>query len=312
MLTNLYVFIKSSLKLFILSLSLTLLFVIQQSYAASLSVKDLPGIYVERVIDRGTSLIPALKMKYSLCVSQKKMARAEFLNQSDAWFEMKQVLDLEYLAYIAQSPYAEPKWHEIGIGLNREKEYFYGDKYKQVKYGQKFRISERDGLCRLESYGEYEKQYIDDGAFRYKVTLKHKKHDSEEYESVKIRRSISPVMLRKQRGMRNELLTEDVQESVIAFLAKHGKVDSLSLLKVDDTEGLYSLDQLCNDVSSSLTKGSICYWNTMPVYPTVMERPIILKKKQNVFQKNVVEKVVRFELYPALKDEVFKPPLKSF
>lgn len=308
---NLFLEKNVQVAVFYALLLLVFLFSIEQSSAKSYSPQEVPGLYLERERDKGASLIPSLKMKYSLCVMQKNIAKTEFLNKSDAWNEMKKTLSPEYISFISKPPRSEPDWSRAGIGVTREKEYFYGDKYKKINDGKKFRISKKDGLCRLESYGEYEKQLIDDGKHRYKVTLKHKSDELEGgYKSIKVRRSTSPVLLRKRMGMEDEVLLEKNSKKLVGLIQKETQIDFLSFPDAGAGSRLDKIDQLCNKVESVLTKGSICYWDQMSIYPSVMERPIILKTEQKVFQKNVQEKTVRFELHSEFKDAVFEPPSK--
>ena len=318
-----------------------------------ISTNNLPAIYIERKIDRSETLIPKLKMQYEWCAKQKNVARKAYLDKSITWPAMKESLSPEYLLGINALPRPEPDWNKEGVGMVREEEYFHNDKYAHIRYGKKFRISENDGLCRLETYGEYEKQDIDNGEYRYKVTLKNKKViaslagkpilKNDLYKYTKVKQSKSPVLIRKQSDAQLKKLAEDHPERlgdmVNRMFSKPGgqtawpdsgwkpkaSKDDAELVKdvfqLKETPGTkigepyprpnyenIVLDQLCDIVESKLTKGRVWYWKKMHHYPTVMERPIILKKEQKIGRKLVIEEATRFEVHKQFNDNIFEPP----
>ncbi|HID82248.1 MAG TPA: hypothetical protein EYH06_11405 [Chromatiales bacterium] len=316
----------------------------------NLRAENLPAIYIERKIDQSETLIPKLKMQYEWCVTQKRVAQKAFRENSVAWPAMKESLSSEYVSHIRASPVPEPDWKKEGVGISVEEEYFYGDKYAHIRYGKKFRISRNDGLCRLETYGEYEKQDIDNGEYRYKVTLKNKKTPitisggsiakKDQFKYAKVRQSISPVLVRKQNDAQLKKLAEDHPEYLqnMADRMFSERLDHLAVppkatredaevireaFKLEESHGVrshtgpgapgrggenYVLKQLCDIVESKVTKGKIWYWQIMRHYPTVMERPIILKKEQKLSQCTVVKEATRFEVRKQFKDEIFEPP----
>lgn len=321
------------------------------SDAQGVSESALPAIYIERKIDRSKTFIPKLKMQYEWCVTQKRVAQKAALENSIAWPAMKESLTSEYILRINAPPAPEPDWEKEGVGVSMEEEYFYGDKYAHLTYGKKFRISENDGLCRLETYGEYEKQDIDTGEYRYKVKLKNKKiinslagkptPKKDLYKYTKVKQSKSPVLVRREGDANLKKLAQEhpglFEKTISKMFAKPGGLtpepvpkpkvskkdaelikEAFQLEETPGTKGVYPyhrpnydnvvLDRLCDIVESKLTKGRIWYWQKMHRYPTVMERPIILKKEQKFGQGTVVEEATRFEVRKQFKDEIFEPP----
>lgn len=311
-------------------------------------ISPLPAILVERVTDSSSTLVPALKTQYGFCVMKKQSARKAFLEKGYVWDAMKASLKPEYIAHIEAKPHPEPQWEKTDVGKTRVEEYFFKDMYKRIRYGKQWRISKNDGLCRLESYDEFEKQEIDDGTVRYKVTLRHKtrvtaqpgtkvpKH--QEFRYRKIVQSRSPVLARQEADAQLKELDSRQLRALKALMDKglsvpraHAPGVSEHFTQEDAKQigkafGLkeqpgsrgrvipsgkdenYVLDQLCDIVESTSTGGRIWYWKKMHYYPSVMKRPIVLKSEQKIGQKLVTEEAVRFEVRERFDENLFKPP----
>ncbi len=309
-----------------------------------------PAIFIERIIDKSEIVVPQIKMQYDWCVTQKRVAQKAYREKSVAWPAMAESLGNKYVLNIRADPVPEPDWKRLGVGISTEEEYFYGIKYAVIRHGKKFRISENDGRCRLIVYGEYEKQDIDNGKFRYKVTLRDKAHPIAisggpipkilQFKHAKVIQSISPVRVRQTNDENIKKLTKAYPERILSIANKlfsrqvtHLAVPrTASRTDAEPIKDAFKLDerisserhvgpggpggnadvhvagQLCDIVQSKVTKVKLYYWHKMHYYPSIMERPIILKSIQRFAHHTVVEKATRFEVRKRFKDEIFEPP----
>lgn len=257
------------------------------------SLANLPAIYIERIKDQSENLVPVLKISYETCVLQKEITQKAYSKKGIEWAAMKDSLSQEYLSNIVKSPHPEPDWKAEKVGINTEKEYFYGDKYALKRSIKKHKIYEKDGLCRLVVDKDYKKQLIDDGTYRYKVYLGKK---------TSVKRYVSPVKSRIQSDADlKSLLAESSNDST--FSPQPKRIMDKNITKEQVVAG-----QKCDVVDSKVGGGSICYWQKMHYYTSVMERPVILKKEVQVGSKRGITKAVRFEINKTFNDEIFQPP----
>lgn len=95
---------------------------------------------------------------------------------------------------------------------------------------------------------------------------------------------------------------ELIQRLQNAFELSRSSAPNVTLPRANDNH--FAAGQACDWVESKKVGARVCYWQTAHHYPSVMQRPIILRK---VYQNNS-EVADRFTLLDSVPDDVFQPP----
>jgi hypothetical protein len=311
-------------------------------YAANFSTIT-PAIFIEYLDDQSAALTPLLTSQYEICVSEKRLYQS-IQNQGIAWDAVKDDLPPGYI--VAGNPQPEPNWVKEKVGLFKEKQYIFGDKYAQFVYRTNYTFS-KDGLCRLIKI-ESLKIEKDNGKYRYMITFREKTRAgaapgsggptlASQYKFKNIRRLDSRAISIGQANadmatLKNnpafaQLITRALADSTIsntpgttaqanqhtidlmdkAFQITESKANKTVLPLANDEH--FILGQPCDIVSSETIPGRVWFWQPMHTYPGVVERNIILKTESKPFgASNVsIKEASRFEVKASFDDVIFEP-----
>lgn len=301
-----------------------------------------PAISIEFRIDRSDMLIPNLRMQYQQCVNTKRMYQT-IRQQGIAWAAASRDLPAGYQVNGAADP--EPDWAKRAVGIHREQEFFFGDKYAHISFMKEYSFSE-DGHCRLQ-----EKESVsmekDNGTYRYQITLSDRIPASalpgsgnvplyQQYRKRGIRRHESQIVIRnKAAGALSALRGDPALATAINRLladpstsrtpgttphASRRGVDSLSnsfQISVDrwsppnplprGNDKHLVLGQPCDIISSGSLAERNWYWHRMHYYPGPLERPIILKSEVNFGGNTSIKEATKFKVSTTLDPVLFEP-----
>ncbi|MCU7853553.1 MAG: hypothetical protein KZQ80_15215 [Candidatus Thiodiazotropha sp. (ex Monitilora ramsayi)] len=305
--------------------------------------ETIPGIYIERVVDRSRALVPGLKAQYKICADQRQLYKKLFEQGGVGWEAVKQGLPKGY--DVRAVPASEPDWEKENVGKQIEKEYFYGDKYALYQHTRRYEISEVERCALIER--EDLKIDLDNGTARYLVTLKDKRKVqavpgvsqiplAQEYESYKVNRMPSAKRIRNKN---DEALDEISKDEKIARLLSLLYADTTSKRppgvgvsfdpkvadKLKEAMGYeesnvspvvvprandehFVVGQPCDIISAKNMRSRLWYWDTMHYYPATVERPILLKTELTKKNKEVVgsKEATKFRVLKGIDNSVFE------
>ncbi len=253
-----------------------------------------PAIHIKHESENETTR-SMLRLLYKQCVSEKELYLDTKNSGHAAWPAMEKSLNRRRKKYDVDAPLAdEPDWSAIAI--DREEEYFYGEKYAVYKQKSKYSIS-KDGRCDLISKKKQTAQ-LDNGQFQYNVNFT--KGIATKRRSAVLYRKDSDKMIRQ------------------TFIPGSAQVDAMKNLAMNqnlpntDTKGAQSAivaGQKCTYAFPVPNgKSKLCYWSVMSHYPSTMEHPVILKSVIFVGKTPNIKQAVSFTISESLEERFFKPP----
>ena len=304
---------------------------------------EAPGVYIERTIDSSGALVPALRGQYQICVEKRLVYKRSYEKGDISWAILSSKIPEGY--DVQADPLPEPDWKKESVGIEREKEYFQGDKYAKYTYKTKYEFSEID-RCAIRKY-ESVRIELDTGRERFLVLLEEKIDPSAlpsaqkiplsmQYKQHHVERLISPVLLRREN---DAVLAEIGKDERIAKLlsllyadTKTNRAPGVNVAfdpkAVDNFKELvgyrednlgqgelprandehYVLGHGCDIISAENFHGRIWYWAQMHHYPSIMERPVLLKSEVTSASKKLlaVEEATAFRVLHRIDDAVFE------
>lgn len=219
-----------------------------------------PAIYIKHKIDN-VSVRKMLKFKWQLCADEKKMFKAAKDSNVITYPIMEQALKDDRPEYDIDADLDTPTNWKI-YGIESEHEYFLNDKYASYKEFTAYSLSE-DGRCSIISKTK-KSAVIDDGKFRYLLNFPKK-------QAVKFR---SGVVIFQENNKR--LRSQKNEAALLAITEKLSVVDT-TLPASSGSETVVGNYRCDYKSVSSQTRSKICYWDRLNYYPSVMNRPVILR-----------------------------------
>ena len=308
--------------------------------------QETPGVFIEREFDRSNAMVPGLQSQYRVCSDQRELYRKIYLQGGVGWQAIKQTLPEGY--NIKEATLPEPNWRQERVGINVEREYFFGNKYAHYQTQYRYEISDKD-QCALIKHQDL-KIELDDGSDRHLITLRDKVNIQEtpdaggvplakQYRSNKVDRHKSTVSARVDNNKALDkigkeekvarllsLLYADTQGSSApaselsidkdltknvhdAIGYKEDKATQVTVPRANDEH--YIAGQPCDIIEAKDLKARLWYWSKMHYYPGVMERPILLKTEvRGANGKSMGTKEAKvFRIMPSIDDKVFTPDL---
>lgn len=259
--------------------------------------QNLPAIHMKLKLDNA-SLREMVKARRVLCTNEKDIFLKAKRSGSSAWPAMEKSVKKKRPNYNVEAKIAdEPDWDNVAVDF--EDEYFYGEMYASYTEKAKYTMS-NDGRCKvIESRSKTAE--LDDGKYRYFVDMK--KGAATKY--------ISEAASRKQT---DALLSREVSKNPQTFEALKKAFIDLGGSKIKDTMKDAGSEKIVDNQSCTYksvvnnSKNKLCYWTVMSHYPTILERPIILKSIVSIGKTTNVKQAVSFNLIKALKRDLFSPP----
>lgn len=253
------------------------------------SSSNLPGIYIERLIDSSATIQPALKSRYEQCVKLKEINMRQYNEQPEFWDIASSSLTPEYVKNINTPPQTPPSWTDEKIGFSRKKEYFYKNKYILIHEYFDYNFTQ-NGLCQLLKTKK-EKRIIDTGVHTYhsdsqtaprKLTKSKKANDTWMNNDIFIRNKINKHTNTTPDAeiMRNELTeankgNEDILKQKLNALLKnlndpksqqkdtpkdnHNLAQSIDNLTEKMTDA-FDLKEMPITKNNTLIAGQACDW----------------------------------------------------
>ena len=300
-----------------------------------------PAIYIDYRDDQSSALIPPLRTQYQMCVSEKRLYQS-IKQQGIAWKAAQRDLPPGYI--VDGDPLPEPDWKKEKVGIFKEQQYHFRDKYAQLAYRTNYSFS-NDGLCRLIKTESVNIEK-DNGKYRYLITLRNRIPAGASpssggislatlYKDKSIRRMNSRAITHKQAQsnlakLKNnpglaDLVSRGLADSTISRTpgtparANQHTIDLLDkatqisvskavsgvLPKANDEHIV--LGQPCDIVSSKVLPGRSWLWQPMHKYPGPVARNIILKTESTPFGQSSksVKEAIRFEVNKDFDSAIF-------
>ena len=282
-----------------------------------------PGIYIERVNDRSNAIVPGLKAQYKICSDSRQLYKRIYDQGGAGWEAVKGSLPNAYDIRAVTEP--EPDWVRKNVGMQTEKEYFFGEKYALYQYRNRYEISDAE-RCKLIKHEDLVID-LDNGAMRYLVTLKDKRIANVtpgagnaslalQYESHKVRQMPSALKIQKQNAAALQSISKEERVAKLLSLLfadtsgrrvpgvalsydkeLTGKIKNAAgyeesnytpvVIPRRDDEHLVA-GQPCDIISAKNMRPRLWYWDEMHYYPGALDRPIILKTEVTNNKKNAV------------------------
>ena len=305
--------------------------------------EETPGIYIKKIIDRSSSLVPGFKAQYELCAEQRSLNKMIFDQGSVGWEAIKEDLPEGYDIRAVTRP--EPDWKKRRVGVDIEKEYFYGDKYAVYNYVKDYEISEADRCALVEH--EHLNIKIDNGNERYIINLREKLNPgitpgagqislAAQYAEHRVKQVTSPVRIREENDLALQKISKDERITSLLtslFSSAEGNrvpgaprgVDTDLPNKIKEAIGYEESNatkvivprandehtvagQACDIISANTLNTRLWYWSKMHHYPSEMERAIILKSEvtNQANEVMMLEEAIEFKILPEIDDAIFE------
>lgn len=254
------------------------------------NANDKPAIYIKHRIDNAT-VRKGLQSLWKLCVIEKEMFQKHKNNNHPAWPVIAASLKKDRPDYDVDVPLAEiKKWSQYGIQF--EEEYFYQDMYAIYKTSNKYKVSE-DGRCSI-LIEKNQSANLDNGKFRYDVNI-------DKGNVVKFRSQV--VILKENDKL---IQSQEYEQAMVATASMLGSPKG-ALPQNVGSERVLGRHQ-CDYISFGNNSGSkLCYWSKMNTYPSIAERPIILKSKIRLGKVTNVKQAIVFEVKKKFRKTIFEP-----
>ena len=249
-----------------------------------------PAIHIESRIDNAT-LRTLLKNMWKLCVQEKEMLKTAKHSNNPVWPIMMEALKEERPDYdIDAGLYTPTDWSQFAVDSDRE--YFFNDKYAIYKKRITYTLS-KDGQCRILSTTK-KTATLDDGRFRYLVNIT-------KGTAVKFQSGV--VTIREN----DKLLRSQENEATLLTVVDQLAVPTKKLPATIGSErvvGNYSCDYKVLFVGD---QSKICYWDRMNYYPSVLNRPVILKSITVLGNEKNIKQAEVFEVTKEIVGSIFVP-----
>jgi len=249
-----------------------------------------PAIYIKHKIDNA-SVRKMLKFRWKLCADEKKMLQTAKNSNIITYPIMEQALKDDRPDYDIDAVLDTPtNWNIYGI--ESEREYFLNDKYASYKELTAYSLSE-DGRCSIISKIK-KSAVIDDGKFRYLLNFPKK-------VAVKFR---SGVVIFQEN---NKRLGSQENETALLAITEKLSVGDMTLPASTGSEKVVGSYRCDYKAISSQSRSKICYWDRMNYYPSVMNRPVILKSITFIGNDKNIKQAEIFEVNKKIDTGKFAP-----
>jgi len=254
---------------------------------------EAPSLHIKYEIDN-EFLRDMVKLSWQQCVKEKEIYQDAKLKHPDSWQKMEKSIKKKWTDYNVDAELApEPKWALIAV--DSEEEYFAAEKYAKYERNNKYVVSQ-DGRCKVNEQTQT-RASLDNGSYEYILDLS-------KGSGIKRR---SPAMFRKsmdaktrKQFMESAMVTEAAGKIVTENDLDKAMVDRGTETVVDNQQCFYRAP-----AGSDRTK--LCYWSKMSHYPSVMQRPIILKSVIKTGKTTSTKVATSFSMNKKFDDAVFQP-----
>ena len=258
---------------------------------SSFAVESPPNLHIKYQVDNAFER-NMVKLHWEQCVKEKETYLIARQKTPSVWPQMEQALKKKQPDYNIDAELApEPKWTLIAV--DTEEEYFSADRYAKYIKSNKYSVS-KDGRCEVQSQQKHTAE-LDDGQFEYILDLS---------KATGIKRS-SPAILRRQtdRTVKQSFPAQPIPGTVSTKIVKE---NDLSKTMTDGGTETIIDGQTCQyHIPAGASKTKICYWSEMSHYPSVMERPIILKSVIKLGKATNTRLATSFSRNRPIPDSVF-------
>lgn len=291
------------------------------------------GLMIEREINASSTVLPGLKARYKQCIKLKQINMNLKSKQPSIWRNVSLSLPADYVKNIEKMPTKEPLWEKELIGFSREKEFFYREQYVHINELFKYDLTD-DGLCKLIKT-KTTKKIVDNGTTLNRSTAKYRPSiiDTKELSNdpwiantaikdFHTKSFSSPALNIKSN---NKNLTETIQDASnlkekLAALKKINNKEKFGLTTKNSTpkmtlsESIDAIKKSYNSNNSNIQEcdwvrsdvsSDICYWRVTHTYPSIVQRPIIIKKNY----KGVMEQTTLFKFISSIPEKVMNPEI---
>jgi len=252
-----------------------------------------PNLHIKYQVDKELER-NMVKLSWEQCVNEKQSYLAARNTTPNVWPQMERAIKKKQPHYSLDAQLApEPKWSLIAV--DTEEEYFSADKYARYVKSSKYTIS-KDGRCEVQSQQKHIAE-LDDGQFQYILNLS---------KATGVKRT-SPAVMRRQtdRAVKRSFANQPIPGTASNKIVKEN-----DLSKTMTDGGIESITdgQSCqNRKPAGASKSTLCYWTQMPHYPSIMERPIILKSVVKLGKATNTRIATSFSKKLSIPDSVFRP-----
>jgi hypothetical protein len=220
---------------------------------------------------QNVSQVRMLKMAREQCLSEKRMHLDIRRTKPQLWVTLEQDMQTKRKGYdINRAISPEPEGAKVAI--QRDEEYFDGEKYAYYSDGSRYRLA-GDGSCALLADKTRSAQ-LDDGKPYFDLDL---------IKRTGVKKP-SPVALHRQYPAVNQDKTTASNNDTVAGQ----RCDYLSGAKHQRTK--------------------VFYWSTLHRYPSVIQRPVVLKSVVIVGNDVNSEQAVLFEQPGKIDGEILQAP----
>lgn len=229
-----------------------------------------PALHLVRE-GQNVSQVRMLKLAREQCISEKRMHLETQRTKPQLWATLEQDMRKKRKGYdIARPTSPEPDWSKTAV--QREEEYFHGEKYAHYSDGARYKLAD-DGSCAV-LVDKTRKAKLDNGESYFELDL---------IKGTGVKRPSSVALHRRLPANAGHDMAASGHDTVAGE-----RCDYLSIAKGQRTK--------------------VCYWSTMHRYPSVMQRPVILKSIVTVGNDANTEQAVVFERPTRIDDSIFQVP----
>ncbi len=249
-----------------------------------------PAIHIKHKLDN-VHVRNMLKISWDICANEKKMYQDAKKSGHLTWPIMEEELKENRPDYDVDAALDTPTdWKRFAN--ETEQEYFFNDKYASYKQSSKYTIS-KDGRCSVLVEPKHSAT-LDNGQFRYLVNVSN--GTAVKYKSGVVSIRENDKLLRSQEN----------EAALVAAANKLGMPANKSVITVGSERilGNHTCDY---KVIKEGQRSKICYWTKMNHYPSVLERPIILKSIIYVGNDKNVKQAEIFKVTSKIDDSIFVP-----
>jgi len=252
-----------------------------------------PNLHIRYQVDKEFER-NMIKLNWEQCVNEKNSYLIARKKTPSVWPQMEKAIKKKQPDYNFDAQLApEPKWSLIAV--DTEEEYFSAEKYAKYTTSNKYSVS-KDGRCEVISQQKHTAE-LDDGQFEYILDLS---------KATGIKRT-SPAIIRKQTDRATKQSFSD-QPILGAASDKIVRQNDLTKTMIDGGIETITDGQTCqNQKPAGARKTRLCYWTKMSHYPSIMERPIILKSVINLGKATNTRIATSFASNRTIPERVFRP-----
>lgn len=279
---------------------------------------SLPSIHIRR-LETGTQESSLLKIQWDMCVSMINTYKESRDKYPDMWVMQERDLKEQNPEFnLDRAISAEPDWSTLKE--NYEDEYFSGEKYAIYRSGNYYELSE-DGSCDLNKTA-YKTATIDDGEFTYSIDFVEKMAEKGMSERV-IEKNTQAMYkeLADENPLLSKMMGGMIAEAMIGKPGSEQEEKSLQAIKqLDNLTKTAGSEKFAGETCEYNKMGEqmgvrICYWKTMPQYPSTVKRDIVLAttvelggNSESLFSGKTTSKAILFEKNIKLNDSIFSVP----